>query len=138
MVCCGGQGPDEDRAEAEAMADHLIEHGIPESVIRRETKSTTTEENLIFGSRIVEEELGASPLVVSTNDYHAFRTALPTRQLGLDATVVPAKTARYYVPAAFLREFIAIVRDYLWTHVGLLLLFSGLVGLLVWESFQMR
>lgn len=138
MVCCGGQGPDEDRAEAEAMADYLADHGIPESVIRREDKSTTTEENLLFGSRIVQDEVGATPLVISTNDYHTFRTALLTRQLGLDATVVPAKTARYYVPAAFLREFVAIVRDYLWTHVGILLLFGGLVGLLVWESLQMR
>ncbi len=138
MVCCGGQGPDEDRAEAEAMAEYLTDHGIPEEVVRRETESTTTEENLVFGSRIVKEELGTVPLVISTNDYHTFRTALLSRQMGLDATVVPAKTARYYVPAAFLREFVAIVRDYLWVHVGLLALFSGLVGLLVWESLQMR
>ena len=63
MVCCGGQGPDEDRAEAEAMADYLLDHGIPESVIRREDKSTTTEENLLFGSRIVRDEVGAVPLL---------------------------------------------------------------------------
>lgn len=138
MICCGGQGPDEDRAEAEAMADYLIDHGIPESVIRRETESTTTEENLTFGSHIVEDEVGPTPLVISTNDYHTFRTALLTRQLGLDATVVPAKTARYYVPAAFLREFVAIVRDYLWAHVAIVALFSGLVALLIWESLQMR
>ena len=131
MVCCGGQGPDEERPEAEAMADYLLERGIPESVIRRETESTTTEENLVFGARIVEDELGPVPLVISTNGYHTFRAALLSRQLGLDATVVPAKTARYYVPAAFLR-------DYFWVHVGLLLSFSALVGLLIWESFQMR
>lgn len=90
----------------------------------------------MFGTRIAEREDAAAPLLISTNDYHVFRTALLSRKLGLQAEVLSARTARYYVPAAFLREFIAIVRDYLWIHLGMLCLFAAFVGFLVWESLQ--
>lgn len=136
LICCGGQGADESCAEAHAMAGYLREKGIAEACVLEEDRSTTTWENLEFGSRIAAEVSPGASLLVATNDYHTFRTALLTRQLGLSARVVAARTARYYVPAAFLREFIAIVRDYLWVHAGMLGLFAAFVGLLVWESLQ--
>lgn len=37
-------------------------------------------------------------LVVATNAYHAFRAAIIARELGLDAQVMGAPTARYYFP----------------------------------------
>ena len=138
LVCCGGQGADEDRPEADAMADYLLSKGVPEIDIRREDQSTTTRENLIFGSAIVFEDYPAAPILISTNDYHALRTALLSRDLKLDARVLSAKTAKYYVPAAFLREFVAILRDYFWAHVGFLTLLIAFIGFLVWESLQMR
>ena len=101
LVCCGGQGADEDRPEAHAMADYLLSKGVPESDIRREDQSTTTRENLIFGSTIVFEDYPAAPILISTNDYHALRTALLSRDLKLDARVLSAKTAKYYVPPLF-------------------------------------
>ena len=138
LVCCGGQGADEDRPEADAVADYLLSKGVPEIDIRREDQSTTTRENLIFGSAIVFEDYPAAPILISTNDYHALRTALLRRDLKLDARVLSAKTAKYYVPAAFLREFVAILRDYFWVHVGFLTLLIAFIGFLVWESLQMR
>lgn len=138
LVCCGGQGADEIMPEADAMADYLLSKGVPEKDIRREDKSTTTRENLTFGSKIVFEEFPEASILISTNDYHALRTALLSRDLKLDARVLSAKTARYYVPAAFLREFVAILRDYFWVHVGFLTLLAGFTGFLIWESLQMR
>lgn len=50
------------------------------------------------------------------------------RRLKLDAEVVGARTARYYVPSAFLREFAAILKGHLLLHVVLFTPFVALAG----------
>ncbi|WP_134324213.1 YdcF family protein [Cumulibacter soli] len=137
LICSGGQGADETRSEASAMADYVRERAVPAEDVVEENRSTTTEENLAFSWGIAREH-GRSDdaMLVSTNDFHTFRTALLTRRLGIDAYVAAAPTARYYIPAAYLREFVAVVRDYLWIHLGVLALFGAMVGFAVWESFQ--
>ena len=42
------------------------------------------------------------------------------RDLGLDAQVVGSPTARYYVPSAFLREFVAVLVEQRAVHAVLL------------------
>ncbi|WP_132991874.1 YdcF family protein [Gordonia zhaorongruii] len=113
LVMSGGKGDDEALAEAEAMARYAIDAGIEEGRIVREDTSTTTEENLI-NSRALLAEIGhpAPALTVVTSDFHVLRAASLTRRLGLDATVIGASTARYYVPAGFLREFTACLVHY--------------------------
>lgn len=114
LVVSGGQGPDEDVPEADAMAQYLIEAGVDPSVIRRETQSRTTEENLEFSAELLREEGLESPrLAVVTNNFHAMRAALLMRSLGLRGHAIGAPTARYYWPSAFLREYVAILRDHL-------------------------
>jgi len=54
---------------------------------------------------------------VVTSSYHVFRAALLTRNLKLDAHVVGAPTARYYLPGAVIREFAAVMRDHLRIHL---------------------
>jgi uncharacterized SAM-binding protein YcdF (DUF218 family) len=49
------------------------------------------------------------------------RTATLARRAGFDAQVVGAPTARYYVPSAFLPDFVAVVVEYRWWHLGLVL-----------------
>jgi len=44
-----------------------------------------------------------------TNDFHVLRTAMLAHDLGVPATAVGAPTAHYYLPSAFLREFVAIL-----------------------------
>lgn len=78
------------------------------------------------------------PLVVVTSAYHSFRTALLTRRLGLTARVVGARTARYYVPSALLREFVAVMREHWRLHLVLAALMVLAVGALAWESLQYR
>lgn len=122
LVTSGGQGPDERRPEAEAMAEWLIEQGVPTDQIRQENRSRTTKQNLSFSKELVKD---ATSVVVSTSNYHVLRTAAITRKLGLDWRVVGAPTASYYAPTAFLREFIAHL-SYAWTWhllvIGLLTL----------------
>lgn len=75
-------------------------------------------------------------IMVVTNGYHVPRAALLARSLDIDADVVGAPTARYFVPSAFIREFVGLVRMHLRLNIGLAIpgvLLSLLVGgLLLW------
>ena len=128
LVMSGGQGSDEDISEAEAMTRYATDAGVDERRIALEDTSTTTEENLRNSTAILAGLGHPSPtLVVATSNFHVLRTASLTRDLGLDATVVGAPTAAYYLPAAFLREFVACVVHYrkanliCWAMLSLLL-----------------
>lgn len=110
LIPSGGQGEDEPRAEGEAMAEYLIEEaGIPAERVHAETGSRTTEENLRFSHRILDEAGHTEPYVVSTSRYHAFRAALLARSLGYADEAIGGPTTFYYVPSATLREFLAIL-----------------------------
>lgn len=110
MVVSGGRGSDEPVAEADAMARYLHDRGIDDRDIRREDRSTTTRENLLFSRAVLAAEGPLSgDVVVVTNNFHALRAASFARELGLPWRVVGSPTARYYLPTAFLREFAAIV-----------------------------
>ena len=54
IVVSGGQGPDEDIPEAEAMERYLYEQGVPLNKIIKEDKSTSTEENFKFSKELLE------------------------------------------------------------------------------------
>ncbi|RRD53172.1 YdcF family protein [Buchananella hordeovulneris] len=127
LVLSGGQGPDEPRAEAAAMAEYALQRGVDPARLLVEDKSRTTRENL----RFTRELLAAHPaapqrVLVVTSSYHAARTALLASDLGLPWTVAPARTAFYFVPNAWLREYVAVV-----TYRPRVNLFAGVsVGLL--------
>lgn len=110
LVPSGGAGSDEPRPEGEAMAEYLVEElGIPADRVQAETASRTTEENLTFSHRLLDEAGHREPYVVSTSRYHAFRAALLARRLGYADEAIGGSTAFYFVPSATLREFIAIL-----------------------------
>lgn len=125
-VCSGGQGPGEDVPEGEAMAGYLVDAGVPEELLRRETASRTTEENLLLSLELLRAEGRGERVVVVTNDFHAFRTAIITRELGLVAQVVGSPTARYFLPSAILREFVGVLARKPWPHV---LVAAAVIGL---------
>lgn len=115
MITSGGQGDHEPRSEGAAMRDYVIEQGIDADRVVAEEYSTTTEENLMFSQKLLSAP--TAPVTVVTSSYHVFRAALLTRSLKLNAHVVGAPTARYYLPGAVIREFAAVMRDYLRIHL---------------------
>lgn len=132
MVTSGGQGPDEDRPEAQAMAEYLIEAGVPADRILREPASGTTEENLTFSGALMREAKPDYRCVVVTNNYHAFRAALVARKTGINGQVVGSRTARYFWPSAVIREFAAVFMQHRVVNFGmcaLLALMGSLAGL---------
>jgi uncharacterized SAM-binding protein YcdF (DUF218 family) len=109
LVPSGGQGDDEPMAEGVAMTAYLVAHGIPPQSVATEDRATTTEENLLLSREILRSRGlwgGAGYLRVVTSNYHVGRAALLTRRLGIDADVTGGPTAWYFLPSAFLREFL--------------------------------
>lgn len=139
MIPSGGQGHDETRPEGAAMAEYLQEQGVPAEDIAVEDRAVNTEQNLLLSARLQEEAGRPGSMAAVTNSYHALRTALLARRLKLDAEAVGAKTAFYYVPSAFLREFIALMLGHRVMHVVLfapflLLSLSVFVMWVLWDG----
>lgn len=110
LLMSGGQGADEKVPEAIAMKQYAMEQGIPERDILVETNSTTTLENMRYSKEIMDQQMkGPYRAIFSSNNYHIFRAGLYARQAKLKANGIGAKTAFYYLPNAFLREYIAIL-----------------------------
>ena len=138
LIPSGGQGADESRPEGEGMADYLRAAGIPRADIAPETRARTTRENLRF-SRGVQEDAGREgPLLVVTNNYHVLRAALLARKYDVDAQVVGSTTARYYVPSAFLREFVAVLSEHRILNAVMCLPFLGISALIVVAAMASR
>lgn len=117
IVPSGGKGSDEVRSEAEAMAEYLREQGVSADELLLEDQSTTTRENIERSMALLQQRGQLGPVLLVTSDYHVLRTASLARRLGSDAHVVGSRTARYYVPSAFLREFVALLVDHKWVTV---------------------
>ncbi|WP_285318971.1 YdcF family protein [Pseudarthrobacter sp. lyk4-40-TYG-27] len=116
LIPSGGQGADELLAEGTAMARYLQEQGVPANRIIVEDRAATTMENLHFSRALMERP--DAPVTVVTSSYHVFRAAMFTRRAGLRAHVTGARTAGYFIPSAFLREFVAILATYRWINLG--------------------
>ncbi|MBB4685651.1 YdcF family protein [Amycolatopsis jiangsuensis] len=125
LVVSGGQGPDELTSEAAAMAGYLTEAGVPPSRIVLEDQATTTDENLRFSVELLAGRGFEGRVLAVTNNYHVFRTAVLARRLGLKLDVIGAKTASYFVPSAFLREFVALLAQYRKTNAAALVVLAG-------------
>ena len=132
LVLSGGQGPDETMPEGEAMARYAVQHGADPAHVRAETASVNTEANLTLSGVLLRQEGREGPVVVVTNDFHAFRAAIIAREVGLDAQVVGARTARYFFPSAVLREFVGVLARTPWLHAVATLVAVLLAGGVAW------
>ena len=120
LVLSGGRGADEKITEAQAMKEYLLGQNFPQDAMILEDRSATTYENL----RNVQDMLDGDGIkhryIFVTNDYHVFRTSLFARSLGMNAAGVGCRTAAYYWPSAFIREYIAIMVRYKWITFAVL------------------
>lgn len=109
IIASGGQGIDEKISEARAIRQYLLDKGIDEGKIILEDKSTNTYENLKFSKQIAEKEIKNPFYIFISNNYHVFRATIYAKRLNMRGYGVGAKTAGYYIPSAFIREYIAIL-----------------------------
>lgn len=141
LIPSGGQGEDEPRPEAEAMAEYMIDSGVPAGAILPEDRSRTTRENLLNAQAVLRQRRPSpesAEVVAVTSNYHALRAALTARDVGSSAQVIGAPTAWYFLPSAFLREYVAVLARHRGMHVVLLtpfvVLAAACVALLIFVT----
>jgi uncharacterized SAM-binding protein YcdF (DUF218 family) len=112
FVVSGGQGKDERVSEAFAMKQYLLENGIPAPQILMEDRSTNTAENIRFSKALITAQKKDYTAMIVTSNYHVLRAVILAKVNGFNAQGVGGKTAFYYLPAAFLREYAALIFSY--------------------------
>lgn len=123
LIASGGQGADEKISEAQAIANYLLaETDIPQDNILLEDQSRTTYENLLFSKKLGESLVAQPHFLFVTNDYHVFRTSVYARNIRMKGDGLGCSTASYYIPSAFIREYIAVCVRLKWVF-GLVYLF---------------
>ena len=128
LIASGGQGSDEKISEAQAMYNYLVEQtDVPKEAILLEEKSTTTYENLLFSKELGEQLVENPRFLFVTNDYHVFRTSTYARQIGMQGDGLGCSTASYYIPSAFIREYVAMCVKNKKLFIGFELLYAILV-----------
>src|SRR5699024_7350595 len=118
ILFSGGRGSDEKLSEAEAMKEYALTQGLPLEDILLDDQSTNTHENMLFSKKIMDQHSPQGYKVIfSTNNFHLLRAALYAKQIDLNAQGIGAKTALYYWPNAFIREFIAYLNLHRKAHL---------------------
>ncbi|RAN86500.1 hypothetical protein B5P41_28820 [Bacillus sp. SRB_28] len=133
IIFSGGQGPDENLPEAEAMQKYAVEKGIPIEHTMQENRSVNTYQNMLFSKQIMDSLKDKYKSIFTTNNFHLFRAGLYAKQAGLNSQGIGSKTTFYYWPNAMIREYIALVvmsRKRHMTVVGIILGFSILLTIL--------
>ena len=123
LIASGGRGGDEKISEAQAICNYLMEEtDVPREAILLEEDSTTTYENLLFSKEIGEKLVANPRFLFVTNDYHVFRTSTYARQLRMKGDGLACRTAGYYIPSAFIREYVALCVKMKWLFVAFYIL----------------
>lgn len=116
-VPSGGQGENEIMSEGSAMELYLLSHGAEDYEVFPEKKSTSTEENLSFSKRIIDQMKKDAKVAFATTNYHILRSGIIARRAGLDAEGIAGDTKWYFWPNGFVREFFAIISMNIGTHI---------------------
>ena len=110
IIVSGGQGFDENTAEANVMYSYLVDKGIGTDRIIREDQSHNTRENFKLSNEVTGGILGQSRVVTITNNYHVFRAKLYAKMCGINTHTLSAKTRWYLIPVDYVRESLAMIK----------------------------
>ncbi|MFC5604544.1 YdcF family protein [Sporosarcina koreensis] len=108
FILSGGQGPDEDISEGEAMRRFLVERGVTEERLLLETESTSTYENLFYSKKLLPE--GVKAVTIITSDFHLARARMIADSFDLETDALPAKTPQSVVAQQHIRERLALIK----------------------------
>ena len=119
LIASGGQGADEKISEARAIFNYLMEEtDVPGKAVLLEDQSKTTYQNLLFSKKLGESLVENPRFLFVTNDYHVFRTSTYAKKIGIRGDGLGCSTASYYLPSAFIREYVALCVKMKWMFVG--------------------
>ena len=109
FIPSGGRGPDEPMPEAEAMRRYLLSRDVPDRLIRPETASKNTLENMKFSGEIIRETNPEGKTVFATTNYHVFRSGVWASMAGLPAEGIGSRCRWWFWPNAFMRETVGLL-----------------------------
>lgn len=111
IIVSGGKGPQEAVTEAYAMEQYLLDKGIAPERIIKEEKATSTFENFQFSKAILDSRFkNEYDCVYVTSGYHLYRAGKIAEQAGMKAEGLGAVTEWYYLPSAYMRESLAVMK----------------------------
>ena len=131
----GGKGNDEVISEAEAIKNYLLKQGIKKEKIIIENKSTSTQENMNFSKKIIDEKMKDAKIAFSTTNYHVFRSGVIANNEGIDCEGMGAKTKWYFYSNALIREFIANLVEERKKHITLLVMINIMLFILTYIGY---
>lgn len=110
IVVSGGQGPQENLPEGEAMYNYLVERGIPSDSILVEDKATSTNENYRYSKEILDDYFKGQPYrcVYVTNRFHCYRAGRLAEINGLEAVGLGAPIGISAAIPSYMREVPAV------------------------------
>ncbi len=118
IVVSGGQGPQEDLPEADAMYQYLVDKGVPAENIIKEDRATSTNENYIYSKAILDEYFndGDYKCVYITNRFHTYRAGRLAEINGLDAASFSAPIGPSAAAPCYMREVLAVFQLWLFNR----------------------
>lgn len=135
LILSGGKGEDEKIAEGEAMKNYALQQGVPRENMIVENQSTTTQENLLFSKKLINQDGNRGNVLIVTNRYHLLRALLLAKNLGIDCDGRGSKTKFYFSVNAFVREWIAYL--VLWRKQYVIVLAGGFIMIGLWYLLLM-
>ena len=115
------------------MENYALSQGVPKAEIITEENSKTTLQNLQFSKALMDERSQGKPYhsTFVSNDYHIFRAGLFAKKVGLKSEGLGSRTARYFLPNAFIREFVAIILMHKKRHIAFTVLLLILIAAVI-------
>jgi len=119
------------------MLNYALGVGLPEDHGIAEMESVNTYQNMLYSKKIIEKENVQNPKdIFVTNGYHRFRAGMVAKQAGLKADGIGAHTAKFFLPNAIIREYIAIFMRNKYWHAAAIVLIAILSGVLTWFDYR--
>ncbi len=103
VVVTGGNQPGDRFTEADVSAEYLIERGVPDAAIVRETIGRSTYESMEGVAELLAP-LGKRSVLIVSDPFHLLRSKLSAEELGLEAYVSPTPTTTITGGEEFAKE----------------------------------
>ena len=112
IIVSGGLGKDAKLTEAEVMKRYFIAHGIAETRILKEEKSTTTDENLQHTKQLLINLYGEDEqeILIITSDYHMFRAKEIAKRYYAKVYGISSETPSAIRINYAIREYLAVLK----------------------------
>lgn len=115
-VVSGGQGEDEEFAEALVMKNFLVERGISKYRIIEESRSRNTLQNLQLSAELIEQENLSKKVLIVTDFYHQYRANLFAYRCDLESKGASCRTNPALAFNYWVREILATIQTFILQH----------------------